>query len=111
MSDTIYSEKFLTIGKKCYIDCMVGLDKDGKEYRQFHFRMKGITEAGLEECCNREFQGDYTKMYEHLIHRELTFILNPECSEYTEGKVSFQYLKDGVVTRENNVFTRKVGSH
>ena len=62
----IYAEKSIFLGKKCYIDCLVGKDKDGNEIRGNHIRMKGIpTKSVLYEAkhLNLTPLDLYEKMY------------------------------------------------
>jgi hypothetical protein len=40
----IYSEKFIALGKKCYVDV---LRRDGTEQRQYHIRMKGVPSKSI----------------------------------------------------------------
>ena len=47
----IYAEKSIFLGKKCYIDCLVGKDKDDNDVKGYHIRMKGIpTKSVLYEA-------------------------------------------------------------
>ena len=101
----VYSEKSIFLGKKCYMDKLVGTRQDGSKFTAYHIRMKGITEAGLEEMKNREQYGSYDKVYEALAMDEsLDFILNPDNS----NKVMFVYTQQGVKTRAEATFNRTV---
>lgn len=65
----IYAEKSIFLGKKCYIDCLVGKDKDGNEIRGNHIRMKGIpTKSVLYEAKRREITP--LELYEKLYKGE-----------------------------------------
>ena len=107
----VYAEKSIFLGKKCYMDKLVGTRKDGSKFTDWHVRMKGITEAGLEEMRDREDEdsgekiyGSYEKIYEALANdAELEFILNPE-----DKKVMFEYDRNGVKTRADGSFKRTV---
>ena len=51
----IYAEKSVFLGKKSYIDCLVGEDKDGKTVKDYHIRMKGVPNSSiLGECKKRQ---------------------------------------------------------
>ena len=51
----VYAENSIFLGKKSYIDCLVGEDKDGNEVRGFHIRMKGVPNGCiLGECKKRK---------------------------------------------------------
>ena len=38
----MYSESFISLGKKCYIDVIVCEKENGEKMRHNHIRMKGI---------------------------------------------------------------------
>lgn len=41
-ADDVYSRRAVFLGKKCYIDELVGKDKSGNEIIDYHIRMKGV---------------------------------------------------------------------
>jgi hypothetical protein len=97
----VYSTKSIFLGKKCYMDYVAGVDKNGKVLAGYHLRMKGITEAGLEDA--KDEYGSYDAVYERLAKGEtINFTLNPE----SKDKVMFEYTQQGVQTRTK--FVRKV---
>ena len=63
--DNIYSEKFIALGKKSYIDCLVGTDEHGKQQRGYHIRMKGIPTDTIIGYCKRK-RCSPLKLYEDL---------------------------------------------
>lgn len=88
----IYSTEFLCIGKKSYIDKLECINKDGTIINDYHIRLKGITEDGL----NNELKnyGDYMKMYENIADgNTINFLLNPK-----EGKKALFDFKNGKVS-------------
>ena len=98
----IYSEKLIVLGKKCYIDCLVGKDKNGEIVRGYHRRMKGITEEGLDHEIETNYNNDPVKFYEDLADgKKINILLNPE-----NKKVMFQYTSTGVMTRD--LFYREI---
>jgi len=46
----VYSKELICLGKKCYIDRLVGIIDD-KEVKGYHTRMKGIPEDSIEHRC------------------------------------------------------------
>ena len=63
----IYSKKFIGLGKKCYIDHLVGIDKKtGKEKQGHHIRLKGVPEKSIMNVVHKQFGGDPMKLYEKL---------------------------------------------
>lgn len=101
-SETIYAEKSIFLGKKCYIDCLVGKDKDGNEIRGNHIRMKGVSKDNITYIAEQnkcEVYDLYNRMY------------NGESIEFdlTNGgnKPMFDYKKDMSVIY-NNEFKRVI---
>ena len=47
----IYSEESYFLGKKVYLDCLVGTDKHGDTLRGAHIRMKGVCEAAVHHAA------------------------------------------------------------
>ena len=62
----IYSKQLIALGKKSYIDVLVGKDKNGKEVIGHHLRMKGIPQRALTFEAKNNHHGDYVKMYSAL---------------------------------------------
>ena len=64
----VYSEKFIALGKKCYIDCLVGTDEEtGEKKHGYHIRLKGVpTESilGYAKTNNKRPLEIYQGMYE-----------------------------------------------
>lgn len=96
----VYSTKSVFLGKKCYMDYLEGFDKEGKKINGYHLRMKGITQAGLEDAKNK--YGSFDEVYEKLAKDEtIDFWLN------ANDKVMFEYLKSGGI-RTRAKFIRSV---
>jgi hypothetical protein len=90
------------LGKKAYIDELRGYDKEGIEHIDYHIRLKGVTEAGIN--YEVKLQKGAMKLYERLAAgEEITFILNP-----TKEKVMFDFTRNTVITRETGSFERVV---
>ena len=102
----IYAYKSIFLGKKSYLDCLEAKDKDGNTIRGFHYRLKGITEAGLINEAKKyenSFDGLYTELSKS---KEISFTLNPFNEDTHKKKELFEYTKSGVRTRME--FIRKV---
>lgn len=95
-TSTIKSTKFLALGKKTYIDCLEGLDKNGNIVNGFHFRAKGITQRGINKLANDIFDGDVFKVYETASKKPLDIPMG----------LSFIYTKNGVHTRSVGIYRK-----
>lgn len=63
----IYSKRFIALGKKCYIDHLVGVnEKTGKEEDGYHIRLKGVPDKSVWNVVHKQFGGDPIKLYEKL---------------------------------------------
>ena len=63
----VYSEKFIAVGKKCYIDSLVGINKKtGKEERGYHIRLKGVPNKSIWNVVHKKYGGNPMKLYEEL---------------------------------------------
>ena len=45
----IYATKSIFLGKKCYIDKLQSINKEGKIINDYHYRMKGVNDQGIVE--------------------------------------------------------------
>ena len=89
----IYSTEFLCLGKKSYIDKLeYKLKGDDTIYNDYHIRLKGITEDGLNHEVKK--YDNYMEMYENIADgNEINFLLNPKDGikplfNFKNGKVS-----------------------
>ena len=97
----IYSTESIFLGKKCYIDKLECINKDGSKVEGVHVRLKGVTKAGIDDQIKKH--GDAMTLFKKLASgKSVNFILNPV------GKCSFEYNSNGVITREQNSFMREV---
>jgi hypothetical protein len=91
------------LGKKCYLDILESVNNDNEKIYGAHIRLKGITEAGIEqkikffmELYDLNRVDAIKLMFNKLKDGEpLAFILNP-----IGEKVLFRYTPEGVITRE-----------
>lgn len=96
----IYSEIFVLLGKKSYLDCLVGYDVNGDEIRGFHPRLKGQTEAGLS-YESKKYIDYYLGLYRELATGvEKKILLNPYNPETCEEKVLFEFKHGRVWTKK-----------
>lgn len=99
--ENIKSIRSLFLGKKAYIDELKGYDKEGKEHIDYHIRLKGVTEAGINYKVDKM---GAMELYEKLASgKKIKFTLNP-----TKDKVMFEFTKNSVITRETRSFIREV---
>lgn len=99
----IYSTNSIFLGKKCYIDVLECINKDGSKVSGYHIRLKGVTQSGIKHCIDNKFEGEPLKMFRHLAKGEtLEFVLNPKHS------VSMEYTDRGVYNRDEGTFTREL---
>jgi len=48
----VYSTGLIALGKKTYIHRKEGYDENGNKINEYHIRMKGINESGIDYYCN-----------------------------------------------------------
>lgn len=99
----VYSKKLIVLGKKCYVDVLVGTDKESGELKDgLHIRMKGVSEGAINyyaEHHNISVENIYEKLYNR---EELNFDLL--CGG---KKVRFEYGND-LMVRSINAFNRSL---
>mgnify|MGYP006085472823 FL=1 len=63
----VYSECLIAVGKKCYLDCLVGENEiTGEIERDYHIRMKGCPNKSLLHTADKKFNGCLVDMYDYL---------------------------------------------
>lgn len=99
----VHSTHLIVLGKKCYIDRLVGLDDNNNEIIDYHIRLKGVPNSTIEYEINNQQIGDAIKLYEKLYGDET---INFDLTE-GHGKARFQIQKNfGIKTLEK--FDRKI---
>ena len=93
VSSSIVSEEFIALGKKCYIDSLVGKTEEGEIIRDYHIRMKGVPNSTIKYTAakhNISVLQLYRNMYRG---QEYTFDL-------LEGgnRCNFKFGNDGSIT-------------
>tara|TARA_R100000353_G_scaffold159343_1_gene118831 strand:+ start:93 stop:629 length:537 start_codon:yes stop_codon:yes gene_type:complete len=105
-ANNVYSEGFIALGKKCYIDLLVGTSKiTGENCYGVHIRMKGVSEDAVlysSYCKNKEDRRNGAwKLYENLLNgNEETFDL---CKDKKGNeKLCFKFFNDFSIGNMND---------
>lgn len=95
----VYSKELIILGKKCYLDHLVGTDKiTGKKKESFHMRMKGVSSKSILYTCD-----DVKETYLKALHgKKISFDLT--CNGF---KPCFKANKDMTMTTLSD-FTREL---
>lgn len=97
----IHATDSIFLGKKCYVDKLVGYDKKGKKLVDYHIRMKGVPSDCIIHKANKDYKGDIIALYKDLYDgKELTFNL-------LAVRPKFEMCKDmNIITKTK--FDRKI---
>jgi len=77
----VLARKSIFLGKKCYIDELVGINKEsGNEQIDYHIRMKGVPTKSIWHKAHKSYGGDVMALYQDL---------------YEGNTVKFDLLCDG----------------
>jgi len=72
----IHSRRMIMLGKKSYIDELVGVDDEGNEHIEYHIRMKGIPNSCVEYTTTQLEMSTPYELYRKLLRGEdVTFDL------------------------------------
>ena len=90
------------LGKKCYVDRLKSVDKNGNTIWGYHTRMKGIPNDCIVHKADTEFGGDIVALYEELYN-------NPEGLEFNllACRPKFEYKKNMAIVSKSK-FNRRV---
>lgn len=100
-----YSTKFIALGKKSYIDELEAINSKGEKINDYHIRLKGVTQAGVDHAIKEV--GCPIKLFTHLADgKSHKFILNPTDTENNKKNPSFLFTKKSVKIRDENTFER-----
>ena len=66
---SIHSTEFIGLGKKCYIDRLVGDSETGELVEGYHMRMKGVSNGAIEHCYTNE-ETNPLALYSDMYHGE-----------------------------------------
>ena len=103
IKNEIKSKKLIILGKKCYMDKLVGL-KDGKETGEidYHIRMKGIPNKVIHYTAEKRNQR-IEDLYEDLFNgEEITFDLTMDGANFCP------VFEKNFTIRNNKMFKRKL---
>ena len=100
IQETVHSVELIILGKKSYMDVLVGTDEKGNEVRGYHCRLRGIPETSLKYECRRR-KIDELELYRLLFKGEVV-VFDLLCGG---GKINLTYETDGSIT-SNTKFTR-----
>lgn len=105
----VYSGKLIALIPKTYIDVLVGIDeKTGKEKREVHMRIKGITKKGHQQQVSNRGGGveGAIKLFRDLLEGcQVDFVMNP-----SKFDASFEFTSAGVSSRKEWVRSVKIVS-
>lgn len=101
--DNVYAEKSIFLGKKCYIDCLVGTNEEGKTVRGHHIRMKGVPNSTIKYTADKLGISLYDLYNKLFMGERIKFDL-------LEGgkRCNFKFHNNGAVSSMNN-FVRELG--
>jgi len=101
----VYSEKFIALGKKCYVDCLVGIDTEtGEEKKGHHIRLKGVPNGAIMGYAKNNNKTPL-QIYQEL-HRGKAITFDLLQDEHGK-KIRFK-KGDNMVFSTVNEFTRKI---
>jgi hypothetical protein len=83
----IKASKSIFLGKKCYIDRLIGINKEGKKIKGYHIRMKGVSECAIFDLVDKfnsnnkyyiNLRKELSRKYEDLYKlRDDKYMVNP----------------------------------
>ena len=65
--DEPYSEECIILGKKCYLDKIVGWDKNMIKHIEYHLRMKGVPNKTIYHSADKYYKGSVIDLYTDLL--------------------------------------------
>jgi len=77
LTGNIYAKESIFLGKKCYLDVLT--DESGKI--DYHIRMKGISGVSVMHHADKDFNGDISKLYDHLYNGN-AYNFDLTCNKY-----------------------------
>ena len=69
VSGKVYANRTIILGKKCYLDQLIGYDENDIKLIEYHIRMKGVSNDSIHYYCE---QNNITliELYEKLFNGE-----------------------------------------
>ena len=115
-ADDVYATESIFLGKKAYIDKLVGTGPDGEEVHGHHIRMKGVPGKAIYAKCEQleahplhNIAGPMQLFKAHFYGAQISYNLLGAPKGQTPG-VSFRYQKGGDVVSQKE-FNRTVSFH
>ena len=109
--NNIVSVMSIFLGKKVYLDCLVGEHPiTGEKVNGFHIRMKGVCEGAVYYYANEnDMKNDVTKIYEKLFNGDtIKFDLVKGGSLHFKYDKNYDVITDPIFTREVKFSGEKV---
>jgi DNA polymerase type B, organellar and viral len=102
-ASNVFSRRAIFLGKKAYIDELVGQDQDGKEVVDYHIRLKGIPNSVILHHCKTHGFNNPFELYETLSRGDtVAFDLTNDGT-----KPNFKFNKNYTINTLS-IFTRAV---
>lgn len=109
MADGVYAIETILLGKKSYIDRLIGKNKDGAVVSGIHYRMKGVPQSTVKHTANKryaEIENEDERML--CLYRDLLVGEEIEFDLLEEGtRCAFQQSK-GMTVSSVSDFKRKL---
>lgn len=103
-ANDVHSTEFIGLGKKCYLDCLKGKDKDGNEVSGYHIRMKGVPTSCVQWTAKERNQSVRELYIDMFKHKTVAFDLTED-----GAKAKFDCRSDFTVwTKQTGEFTRNL---
>lgn len=107
----VYSKQLIALGKKCYIDHLVGTSKiTGEEETGYHIRMKGVSEKAIRRVAKDNYDNDLMKLYQDLYDGKA---VDFDLTKGVDGDnnhidlPAFEYHKSWIISNKKS-FIRKI---
>lgn len=98
--NNVYSEGLIALGKKCYIDMLVGEKPDGTIERGYHVRMKGVSNGAILNCA-KESELKLEEIYDGLYDGE-TYKFDLLKDEDGDPMPKFKFNKNYTIQNETD---------
>ena len=101
ITSEIHARRHIALGKKCYIDELVGKDNDGNEVVDYHIRMKGVPNKSILHKAMTE-ERDVMDIFKSMLKgKKEVFDLN--CGGY---KINFKHNGDYSISTNTDRYER-----
>ena len=98
----VISEKFIMLGKKFYLDMLVGGNEKGEIIKDYHIRAKGLSKNCILLMAKEKYNNKIEDLYLDLFnHKKLDFDL-------TKGRAMFKFDLNKNTVKSEQTFIRSV---